>query len=149
MDTTLGNTHDVHLTCEQYNCKGFKSNVYYILDRLEKCDVLSLEETWLKPHKLNLIQCAIDDRPSMRNSKFHIFSNSGICDVEPTYTGRPFGGVSLIVKSMKGLACYELETSCNDVLPVAISHAKGDMIHILLAPICRFTRLAIVKSISK
>ena len=72
-----------------------KPNITYLLttyctDLLQQCDILCLSETWLRPCELSSIEKCLQGGV---NGNIDVFAKSGMVDIEPDYSGRPFGGV--------------------------------------------------------
>ena len=64
MMPTQAATITTDLKLANFNAKGqgLQQSSDYILDLLLNIDILSLSETWVRPHESNLIQNVIDDR---------------------------------------------------------------------------------------
>ena len=92
--------HKINLVLEAYNCHGFSQNAEYTLECLRNCDIIGLNETWLRPNELHAIKIALQNHPHFKkiHKDFEIFSKSGISDIESDYLGRPCGGVSIIIR---------------------------------------------------
>ena len=52
------------------------------------------------------------------------------CD--PEYSGRPFGGLSVVAKSNHGLCFYEIECSCDRLLPFKVINKHGKVIQTII-----------------
>ena len=93
--------HEINLTAETLNCHGFAQSSDYIINRLNTCDILCLTETWIWPHEVNLISEAIHNHPKIQKSsqEYTVISKCGMHDREPDYSGRGYGGVTVIIKN--------------------------------------------------
>ena len=91
----------ISISCEAFNCKGFKQSSDYILERFVSSDFLCLSETWLKPSELVLIEDSLGEK--FGKDSFTVFSKSAMEDIDPEYRGRPFGGVAMLCKNRSGL----------------------------------------------
>ena len=92
------------ISCETFNCKGFKQSADYIRARLENCDILCLNETWLRPHELKSVESILNNSSNKLDGKCVAFSKSGMTEIdESSYSGRPFGGVTIVCKSRSDL----------------------------------------------
>ena len=56
-DNLINNTQEQKITivAETLNCHGFAQSSEYVINRLNHCDILCLTETWIWPHKINLV----------------------------------------------------------------------------------------------
>ena len=57
--TNLPLPSSITLTCEHYNCHGFKQAGDYVMERLVINDVVCLTETWLRPYELFVVHDTI------------------------------------------------------------------------------------------
>ena len=89
--TTHTKDHTINLVLETYNCHGFSQTADYVLERLLKCDIIGLNETWLRQNELHSIRTAMQNHPKFKeiHNNFLIFSKSGMVDVESDHLGRP------------------------------------------------------------
>ena len=113
---------NLKMVMETYNCLGFSRTADYILERLINCDIMGLTETWLRPNELHSIESALKNHPKFKNDhdKYKVFSKSGMTDIESDYSGRPFGGVSMVIKSSKQFNCKEIEILSDRILTVGL-----------------------------
>ena len=97
--------HQIKLSAETFNCHGFAQSSEYVINRLKSCDILCLTETWIWPHEVNLISDTIHSHPKIQNStqEYTVISKCGMHGREPDYSGRGYGGVSVIVKKQHKL----------------------------------------------
>ena len=121
-------THDYHITV--FNCHGFKQSFSYISKLLNDSDVACLTETWLRPCELPYIDNVM--RSSNMSDKFQVFSKSAMCDIEPDYSGRPFGGVSIICKMNINFTYRELPVPSDRLIAVYIDDSHGNPAQIIL-----------------
>ena len=121
------------MVIEAYNCHGFSRTADYVLDRLQNCDILGLTETWFRPNELNSIKCALENHPSFKNchTNFEVFSKSGMSEVESDYSGRPFGGVSVIIKPNEYYNCKEIENLSDRIISVELYDGEGNLIQVI------------------
>ena len=75
------------LRIASYNCNGVRSKLPMIGDLCDKSDLVLLQETWLFPTDLTLLDSVHGD--------FCSASQSSI-DMENFIVGRPFGGLSIL-----------------------------------------------------
>ena len=114
------------LRCETYNCHGFKASALYIAKRLRCCDVMCINETWLRPHELSVIPdalAAVDQQ--FDPASYVIFSKSGMVDSDQGGCGRPFGGVAIICRKLQGLTWQEVAIESNRVNGVLLRDSTG------------------------
>lgn len=117
-----GNSENVNIICESYNCKGFKQSAEYIVKRLKSVDILCLSETWLRPGELNLVNEVLEH---VDWATFTVFSKSGMNEVDSEYQGRPFGGVSIICKNKRKCSYFEIETDNPRIITVGVRNVSG------------------------
>ena len=91
----------INIIAETLNCHGFAQNSEYVINRLNSCNILCLTETWIWPHEINLVSDTICNHPNTKNSsqEYTVISKCGMHDREPDYSGRGYGGVTVIVKN--------------------------------------------------
>ena len=77
-----------------YNMHGFNQGVMTISELCEKYDFVFVQEHWLAPFDLHRIDAVCNKCLCFSTSAITTKINSGIM------RGRPFGGVSVIVKMM-------------------------------------------------
>ena len=71
-----------------FNCFGVKNKLPIIRDLCNQTDILFLQETWLLPHDLGILNSV---HPS-----FVSYSTSAVNVDDGILTGRPFGGLSIL-----------------------------------------------------
>ena len=99
--TTLNGTETLHLF--SYNCRGYNaSKTNYIVNLLDKCDVLFLQEHWLADEQLD----------TCSQISPHLLA-SGVSGISPidVLDGRPYGGCSILWRRTLGtrvetVICY-------------------------------------------
>ena len=106
------------LTCEQFNCHGFKQSSDYVYRRLQQCDILCLTETWLKPAELPIIQETIRKYSPILGKNCMVFSKSGMENTDHSYTGRPYGGLCIIVKKTHRYSARLIESPSDRIVTV-------------------------------
>ena len=79
-----------------FNCMGVKNILPVIRDLCSKCDILILQETWLLPNNLSLLDKV--------HSEFTSFSMSSV-DMSTQFVGRPYGGLSIMWRKSIGDRC--------------------------------------------
>jgi hypothetical protein len=73
-----------------FNCKNIKRSIEAIHDLCKTADLIALQETWLLPNELSMLNSISDD-----------FGCTGVSAVDTTagmLRGRPHGGVALLWK---------------------------------------------------
>ena len=132
--TTTGDT--ARISCDNwqdlrvttFNCKGFKQSFTYCTAILEKCDILCLSETWLRPHKLSDINKCVQNN---MNGNFDVYAKSGMLNIEADYMSRPLGGVVIICKRNSNLTYRELVIPSDRIVAVCISNKNGKPLQII------------------
>jgi exonuclease III len=102
----------------------------YILQLLTNCDVLCLSETWLRPHELHVVDELVE-KHFTSNVHFNIFSKSSMCDVDVSYKGRPFGGMSIICKISDVFRYYLLDVPSDRIMGVCVTDVSGSPIQVI------------------
>ena len=150
-------THDsvfnvVDITCISFNCHGFKQSCDYITEKLKLCDILCLNETWLRPTENETIRSVLIAHPDLSDKSYSIFEKSGMNDVDASYTGRPFGGTAVIVKHHPEFTVREIPTSSDRIVSVGLSclydHA-GSLVNLIISVYLPFYNTADCTSIQK
>ena len=71
-----------------FNCAGVKSKMPYIHTLCEQADLVLLQETWLMPHELHVLDNAHHD--------FNNYSISSVNSDQSILVGRPYGGLTIL-----------------------------------------------------
>ena len=71
-----------------FNCNGIKSKLPIITKLCETASVVFLQETWLCPNELNLLDNV--------HNQFNSFSLSSVNIQDNVLVGRPYGGISIL-----------------------------------------------------
>ena len=66
------------------------------------------------------------------NGNIDVFAKSGMVDIEPDYSGRPFGGVSSVCKRNDNFTCRELDIPSDKTIAICISDSNGKPVQIIL-----------------
>ena len=116
---------DVSITCTSFNCKGFKQATSYIKELLDQCDVLCLSETWLRPGEIPGIKVWLDSVNKHNEADYDVYAKSSMEEVSDSYSGRPFGGMAIIVKNHELLNVKLIDCLGDRVLSVALYDQSG------------------------
>ena len=81
---------DDNLRITSLNCYGLKTSLYQVYELCEISDIVFLQETLLFSHELSMLSTLHPEFEGMGVSA--IDSTSGII------TGRPFGGVAILIR---------------------------------------------------
>ncbi len=108
-----------------FNAKGFKQSHVYIAKLLSDCDILGISETWLRPGELCSMAQTLLESPFLHDESaesLSVFAKSSMVDIEPTYNGRPFGGIAIVCKSKSehGIVYEELDIKSDRVIGVKL-----------------------------
>jgi exonuclease III len=122
---------DAIIKCVTLNCHGFKQSADYVTELIENNDVVCLCETWLRPNELDIIGTLISKKFSSQNSRYKVFAKSSMETVDPSYRGRPFGGVAIICQVKNDLLFHELVTDSDEIVAVAVCDKEGAMVQII------------------
>ena len=122
-----------NITLESYNCHGFSRTADYVLERLETCDIMGLTETWFRPNELHTIENAIKSHPTFQNNckNFLIYSKSGMQDTDADYSGRPYGGVSVVVKPNRYYTCKEIENLSERIVSIGLYDNENNLTRVI------------------
>lgn len=126
-DRCSADCEDVFIICDSFNCHGFKQSADYIAERLASCDILCLTETWLLPTEEQCIKCLTSGADN-----FDYYFKSSMQDIDPSYAGRPYGGLALIVKKHKLYKSSEIQVKSNRVIAIALKDLSGKTVQIII-----------------
>ena len=121
------------LTVGSFNCHGFSNSLDYALELATSCDVLALSETWIREGDERLINLALNQCGALEHESFTVVSKSGMSDVDPEYTGRPYGGVSLICKHSDSFNFHALEVPSERIAAISLHDASGQLCAVIVA----------------
>ena len=77
-----------NLNIASFNCQGVKNILPNIAELCNKSHIVFLQETWLSPYELNMLNDV--------HVKFNSFSISSINTHDNILIGRPYGGISIL-----------------------------------------------------
>lgn len=120
------------LTCEQFNCHGFKQSSDFVYSRLQHCDILCLTETWLKPSELPCIQDSLRQYSPALGKTCLVFAKSGMENTETSYAGLPYGGLCVIVKKDARYTARLIESPSDRTVAVGIYNVSGNLIQVIV-----------------
>ena len=123
----------VDITCISFNCHGFKQSCDYIIEKLKSCDILCLNETWLRPGESEIIRSALNAHPDITSQSYSVFNKSGMNDVDASYTGRPFGGLAIVVKHHPKFTVREIQSSSDRIISVGLYDHLGSLIDVIIS----------------
>jgi hypothetical protein len=130
MDTTE-NGDELLIKCGTFNCHGLKQSMDYVIQQLSNRQILCLCETWLRPGELDLIDSLILNNPKLQGKNYKTFSKSSMQDISPDYTGRPFGGVTIICELSNNLTFHELATDSERIIAIGVCDPRGSIVQII------------------
>ena len=118
-------TNQDNLKIVSYNCQGILNKTAIIADICDSCDILLLQETWLLPFDLGVLN-RIDN-------EFCSHSLSAV-DVSRPLIGRPYGGVSIMWRKSIGESCKIVTYNDTRLLgiQVAFSHRELLLLNVYL-----------------
>ncbi|CAH2211487.1 jg18287 [Pararge aegeria aegeria] len=82
------NSSQKKTTMISFNCKSIKRSLQCVRDLCEKAEIIALQETWLLPHDLNIVQGI--------HSNFECAAISSVDLSAGVLRGRPYGGLALM-----------------------------------------------------
>ena len=123
----------LNISAETLNCHGFAQSSEYVISRLQSCDILCLSETWIWPHEINLIADTISKHPNIRNSsqEYTVISKCGMHDKEPDYSGRGYGGVTVIIKNNANFSIKEISIASDRIVAVGMYDKHDELIQVV------------------
>ena len=120
------------IAVETFNCHGFKESVDYIFYRLLNVDFMVLNETWVKPNELDLIQSVLNDHEISSNNRFVVFNKCQMSHEDIGGPGRPYGGVAIICRVIEGLSYEFIQCDSNRIIAVIVKTHDNVPLHILI-----------------
>ena len=130
---TPDNTH-ITTTHVGFNAKGFKQSFMYVSELLSHADTVGITETLLRPGELSVIKPTLLGTPALNNvnaDDLVIFAKSGMCNIDPSYTGRPYGGVAVACRTKENIVYTEIPIENDRVIGVKVLN-NSDIVEILL-----------------
>jgi len=128
-NVSQSNDQTYDFKCTAFNCKGFYQSSEYIACLCKKNDVTFVSETWAKPHSLDTIPDSLS-KLGIDLDKTEIFSKSGMVDAPPDYSGRPYGGVSLICSERANVGLKYTEVACDNNRILCTKVLSSNNLHI-------------------
>ena len=112
-----------------FNCEGVKNILPQIYDLCDTADIILLQETWLFPHELDILN---NVHPS-----FDAFSLSSMDMGAGLHVGRPRGGVSILWRKSLGHFCKIVQYDDQRILGLSlqIEEVKYVILNVYL-PFC-------------
>ena len=135
---TPDNTH-ITMTHVGYNAKGFKQSCMYVSELLSHADTVGITETWLRPGELSVIKPTLLGSPALNNvnaDDLVIFAKSGMCNIDPSYTGRPYGGVAVACRTKVNIVYAEIPIANDRVIGVKVLN-NSDIVETRRVPVQR------------
>ena len=117
-----------------YNAKGFKQSFMYVSELLSHADTVGITETWLRPGELAVIKPTLLGSPALNNvnaDDLVIFAKSSMCNIDPSYTGRPYGGVAVTCRTKENIVYADIPIANDRVIGVKVLN-NSDIVEILL-----------------
>lgn len=114
------NCSDVTFKTIAFNAKGFKQSHVYISKILSSCDIIAISETWLRPGELPIINEILG-----QDKDICVIAKSSMCDVDPGYSGRPFGGLAMVAVRQPGLTYEELVIDNDRIIAMKVCHGNA------------------------
>ena len=126
MNNMAHGTTDITISCESFNCHGLKQSIAYINDRLEHCDILCLNETWLRPYECQYVKNMISHCPVT------VFAKSSMNEIDDGYSGRPFGGLAVICKTNSLYHARMINVHNDRLLVIGLYTTGGALFHVIV-----------------
>ena len=98
LSITMASSADV--VCVTYNMHGFNQGCHYLKYLCSVSDFVFIQEHWLYPSNLHLMQRISNEFVCFSSSTMSSATDRGIM------TGRPFGGVAILVRSGYAKNCH-------------------------------------------
>ena len=106
--STINNLHVV-----SYNCAGVKNKLPIISKMSNESNIIFLQETWLLPNELGILNGI--------NSDFNSFSISSVDLESGVLVGRPYGGLSVMWNKCLSPVCQVVTFDDNRILGITIT----------------------------
>lgn len=121
-----------NISCETFNCHGLKQSAEYVKNRLLYCDILCLNETWLRPYECSSIKHIVSSDSVPENS-IVVFSKSSMNDIDACYSGRPYGGIAVICKKSPHYAVRNIDVQNDRLVVVGMYDLNGNLFHVIVS----------------
>ena len=123
---SMDGSTEINISCEVFNCHGLKQSMDYINHRLKYCDILCLNETWLRPYECTSLKSMFP------MNTVNVFAKSSMCAIESGYSGRPFGGVAIICRRNKNFNCRIIHVLSDRLLAVGLYDSSGALFLVIV-----------------
>ena len=104
---------------DSFNCNGVKNKLLIIAELCQNADTVLLHETWLLPVDLPLMNSV--------HKEYNDFSISSV-DLGELLSGRPFGGLSLLLHKNLENCCQVLSFEDNRILGLTVKTRDRDLL---------------------
>ena len=92
------------LRFRSFNCRSLKSNLKELIQLCDTHDIIFLQETWLLPYELSMLQ-------NIHNG-FIGYVTSAVNTTENILVGRLFGGTAVLYRKTLGDVVKTIQTDC-------------------------------------
>ena len=99
-----------------YNCYGLKSSLVNLYELCEQFDIIFLQETLLFKHELPVL--------SNIHPEFEGMGISAIDDTSNILTGRPYGGVAILIRKLLRPVCEFKFYDDTRMIGLEVKHLK-------------------------
>ena len=113
---------DHNFIISSFNCQGVKHKLPFIFDLCSKSHVVFLQETWLLPDELNMLNDV--------HANFNLFSLSSVNTEDGILVEHPYGGISILWNKSISSFCKVIQFDDNRLLGLSI--VLGDLEYIFL-----------------
>jgi exonuclease III len=113
---------EAELSIVTFNCRSIKNCISEVHELCEKHDIVLLQEHWLLPYDLHLLNSMHDCFISVGNSAVNVTSN--------LLQGRPFGGTAILYRKELAKICKQL-TIENDRMTAMLIDVDGGKLLLL------------------
>ena len=115
----MNRTNIFDLRIASFNCYGLMNKLPVIGDMCKNVDILLLQETWLLPMDLRILDNLDDD--------FLAFSISSV-NICEKFIGRPYGGLSFLWRKSLGNSCKIIDFDDKRILGLEVTSSATELL---------------------
>ena len=112
-------TNSIVSVCS-YNCRSLKRNAVTVRSLCDKYDFILLQEHWLLPHELSLLNCVHED--------FYGVGLSAVDTSRDLVLGRPYGGTAILYRKALAINVSQVVTNNSRINGVHVTTSCGKLL---------------------
>ena len=97
-----------------FNCAGVKPKLPYISSLCDQADIVFLQETWLMPHELSVLNSVHQD--------FNKHSISAVDTEQSILISRPYGGLTILYRKHLNISGSVINLDENRLVGFMVNH---------------------------